>query len=307
MPSELLSIGIPTRNRARYLEDLLLGLEAQIRGAGLSPEVVKVYVSDNCSTDRTPEIVGQLAAKSPHFVYSRQRQNVGAGRNVMTCARLARGQYCWVCGDDELLIEGGLSSLLGALEADRDLALVVNLDTNYACPLQRPARFPSYREFALACAREKPHILAEHTLISSNVFRTDLFDQAVAEARLATDFCHMYAVLNSLIERGGAVLLPAFGLITVRARRAPCVDGEWPANLEQSWLDYLRWQKEKMGLEELRPEAAIEHVRRVLFHKLSRHPLRYVRDNLPAVVQPQAWAFILKRLWLHLRWRRRGS
>jgi len=307
MAGELLFIGVPTRNRARYLQDLLLGLEAQLRAGGFPPELVRVLVSDNCSTDRTPEVVGRITARSPHFLYFRQPEDVGAGRNFMTCVRLARSQYCWVCGDDELLAPGGLSSLVGTLQADPGLALVVNLDSEYACALPRPARFACYGDFARACARTQPHILCQHTLVSSNVFRTDYFDLSVAEAQLATDYPHMYAIVSSLVERGGPVFVPAFPLITIRERRAPSVDGAWPANLEESWRRYLYWQKEKLGLEELAPEAALQQVRRELFAKLTRHPLRYIWNNLPALAQPQAWRFILKRLWGHVRQRDRAD
>jgi len=297
--AELLSIGIPTFNRAPFLKDLLLALEQQIQQDKIPVTAVRILVSDNASADATSEVVRAVAARLPHLTYFRHPQNIGFTRNAMTCVRQARGRYCWICGDDELLQAGGLKALLDLLKADPALSLVVNLRTGYSCRLNRPARFASYREYALACARMQPHILIEHTLVSSNVFRAELFDPVAAEAWRHTPYAHMYALLQPVIAQGGPVMVPAFPLLEVRDQRPPFA--EWPANLEQSWLDYLGWQKQKLGLDELQPGQAILQVRQELFHKLTRHPFRYVRNNLRSVLKPSAWAFILKRLWLHFR------
>ena len=56
----LLTIAIPTFNRAAQLRVLLEALEPQIAGR---PEV-EVFVSDNASTDETPQVTASAAA---HF------------------------------------------------------------------------------------------------------------------------------------------------------------------------------------------------------------------------------------------------
>lgn len=294
----LLSIGIPTFNRARYLQDLLLALEQQIRENSLSVADVQILVSDNASSDITPAVVQAVATRLPHLRYIRQPQNMGAGRNILACVGESQGTFCWICGDDELLQAGGLKSLLELLKGDDELSLVVNLRPKYACALTRPARFTNYREYALICALKQPHVLIEHTLISSNVFRTHLFDSALGEAHVATSFPHMYAMIDPIIDRGGSVVLPMFPLIEIRDRRPPFA--EWPTDLEQSWRDYLGWQKRKMSMPELNPEQALSQVRSELLRRITRHPFQYVRGNLAAVLRPKAWWFIGRRIWLHL-------
>jgi glycosyltransferase involved in cell wall biosynthesis len=54
----ILSICVPTFNRARYLECLLQDLSEQIGNLGVSYEVL---VGDNCSNDSTPEVVAKYA------------------------------------------------------------------------------------------------------------------------------------------------------------------------------------------------------------------------------------------------------
>jgi glycosyltransferase involved in cell wall biosynthesis len=300
MAAEFLSICIPTRNRATYLRDVLTAFQTQIEEQRLSPDTVRVYVSDNASTDGTAELVQGLAARLPHFTYWRQPQNVGAERNVLACARLGQGRFCWISGDDELINPGALAHVLQAI-ADPRLALLIMLDTGYEAGLKRPARFATYRDFAAECARVNPHLLVQHTLLTSNVFLLDRFEHAVAEAAMHTNYPHMYGILTGLLKRGGEVLVSDFPAITLREQRAPAVDGVWPANLEQSWHDYLAWQREQFNLPELRPEAALEQVRRALLARIKKHPFRFLWSNLPALVQPQAYWYFLKRLWYHRR------
>jgi glycosyltransferase involved in cell wall biosynthesis len=300
MATPLLTIAIPTRNRVGFLRDSLGALVEQILALPPDGPGVALHVSDNVSTDETPEVVRQMQARCPALTYHRNAENVGASRNVMACVRAAEATpYCWVVGDDELICPGAVESVLRALAAPDAPDLMVCFETGYDPRMPRPRKFPSYREYARACARENPHALVEHTLVSSNIFRTPLFDQKVAEETLATDYSHMYAVLSGLRDRGGTVLVSDAPVITVRQRRAPAVDGVWPTDLEASWIEYLNWQKREFDVPELNPGAAIEEVRRKLFRKITRHPFRYARDNLAALKDPRAIVWFLRRLIFH--------
>jgi glycosyltransferase involved in cell wall biosynthesis len=298
--AELLSIAIPTRNRARYLHDVLAAFDEQIRRLDLSTETVRIYVSDNTSTDNTPELVNGFATRLPHMVSFRNPENIGGDRNFLQCIRLARGRFCWLVGDDDIINADALERVVQTLQ-NVDLALMINLDTNYQAVLKRPCQFASFRDFATECARLNPHLLAEHSLITSNIFRTEVFDQALAEATMSTSYAHMYGLASGLIKKGGAVYLPDFPVVTVRARRAPAVDGVWPGNLEKAWVDYLNWLKKEADLPELRPEAVVEHVRNALWQKIKKNPFKYVWNNLPALKQPQAYRWFLKRVLFMMR------
>ena len=58
----LLSICIPTYNRAECLEDCLRSLERATQGL---IDRVQIVISDNASTDHTPEVVQKWAAVLP--------------------------------------------------------------------------------------------------------------------------------------------------------------------------------------------------------------------------------------------------
>ncbi len=82
MTSELLSICIPTYNRARLLRQILDVLGTQIRATGV--ENVVIYISDNGSPDNTPQVVEEFQKQSDvHVVYSRNSSNLGISKNLL--------------------------------------------------------------------------------------------------------------------------------------------------------------------------------------------------------------------------------
>jgi glycosyltransferase involved in cell wall biosynthesis len=113
-----LSICIPTYNRAELLESALGSIAPQV--AALKGRV-ELIISDNCSTDATREVVERAARQWP-VRYHRNEENVGAIRNILNLIeRHARGEFCWLLGDDELLREGAVGGVLSALEASPGL------------------------------------------------------------------------------------------------------------------------------------------------------------------------------------------
>ncbi len=301
MERVLLTIGIPTRNRAGYLRDLLEALEVQAREPIVAECGLEILVSDNASTDDTGTLAQSVAARLPILRYWRNEENIGARGNYHKLVHHAAGQYLWIIGDDDLLLPGGLAHSLKTLRDDPALSLLIHFDTRYNPRIQRPARFATYRDYIRECARVHTHALVEHTLTSSNIYRANAFDRIFAKEKEATDFLHMYGMARGLQQQGGAIQVAAFPTIQVRDSRAPAVDAVWPTDLERSWLEYLGWLRGQFDVPELRPELAIEHIRRELVRKITRHPIRYIRDNLHALRQPQAWWWFLKRLFFHGR------
>jgi glycosyltransferase involved in cell wall biosynthesis len=111
----LLSLCIPTFNRANALALLLQNLESEV-----APfmDRVEVLVADNASTDRTPEVI---ASRSSFVRGLRSGQNTGGTRNYLNVIEAARGEFVWVIGDDDMILRGGLGRVLAALEAHPDL------------------------------------------------------------------------------------------------------------------------------------------------------------------------------------------
>jgi hypothetical protein len=114
----LLSICIPTYNRAGFLRVMLQALVPQAAASGGQ---VEVWVLDNASTDDTPAVVAEAMALGPLRCH-RQATNVGPIVNIAMGPReLASGEYCWVLGDHNLLRPGALEQVLTVLRGRPEL------------------------------------------------------------------------------------------------------------------------------------------------------------------------------------------
>jgi abequosyltransferase len=111
----LLTIAIPTRNRALYLRENLIQLKKEL--SNIHDEVVELIVSDNCSTDETEEVVKSFVGNEFNILYVRNEQDIGWGRNFLQCFNLARGTYVLILGDDDFFVDGALPLLLNRLQA----------------------------------------------------------------------------------------------------------------------------------------------------------------------------------------------
>ena len=135
MDRPLLTVGIPTFNRAERLRSMLWSLAQQpIEGPG----DVEFIVSDNCSTDHTSEVVA-WAQQYMSVRYHRNSENVGLMLNWRQIAQnLARGEFCWTLGDDDILRSNALERMCGVIRSQPDIdCFIVNynhVSTRYRKP-----------------------------------------------------------------------------------------------------------------------------------------------------------------------------
>jgi len=107
----LLSIAVPTYNRAKFLKEFFDNLEPQMVGAGTN---IEVCVSNNGSIDNTRDVVQGFAAKHPGRVrYGENKENLGFDKNVLKAVDMAQGKYIWTFSDDDLFNDGALSKVIG--------------------------------------------------------------------------------------------------------------------------------------------------------------------------------------------------
>lgn len=111
----LLTIAIPTYNRAEYLERNLRSLNSQIKEKEMLLEII---VSDNCSSDLTPAIVKSFIDGGMPIKYIRNSENCGGELNVIECYKLALGEYVLVLGDDDILYDGAIDLILQFISED---------------------------------------------------------------------------------------------------------------------------------------------------------------------------------------------
>ena len=119
--NELLSICIPTYNRAETLKGCLENLVPQVK-----KHDIPIYVLDNGSTDDTKEIVLKFKEKYGYIFYSLRKEGALPASNAEQVLKQASSEYRWLMGDRVRMIEGALDPILESLRTGDCKFIVVN-------------------------------------------------------------------------------------------------------------------------------------------------------------------------------------
>ena len=112
MNDVVLSIAIPTYNRAQWLQLCLTQLLPQVVAAGNN---VEVTIYDNASPDNTQKVVQTFIEQGYPLGYLRNAENIGSDRNIGQCFNLAKGRYVLILGDDDVFLDGALQKIMNLL------------------------------------------------------------------------------------------------------------------------------------------------------------------------------------------------
>jgi abequosyltransferase len=204
----LLSICIPSYNRGPFLAELLQSITDEITALpdSLSDACLEVVISDNASTDDTPNVVAAYGRKL-RIRYVRQSENIGADRNYIAVVEAANGRFCWLMGSDDIVEAGGLEHVLrAALDCD-----VAGFSVNYhkrSFDLQKTStvRPPvRYKSSVAIEGREEIYrnFVGHWGYLSAQIVRRDLW-QAVCASGEPSYFLNGYVhvlVMGRMIER----------------------------------------------------------------------------------------------------------
>lgn len=110
--TSLVSIGLPTHDGEPFIAEALESLLAQ------DHEHLEIVVSDNASTDRTPEIVREFMRRDSRIRHERVEELLSAPRNFNRAFSLTSGRYFMWAADDDLWDPSYVRRCLAALDAD---------------------------------------------------------------------------------------------------------------------------------------------------------------------------------------------
>ncbi len=113
-----LSIGLPVYNGERYLAKAIGSLLDQ------TYDNFELIISDNASTDRTPEICRVFAETDTRVRYLRNDTNLGAARNYNRTLEAATGEYFKWAAHDDLCHPYFLARCVELLDAEPGTVLV---------------------------------------------------------------------------------------------------------------------------------------------------------------------------------------
>lgn len=120
-----LSICIATLNRACFIGETLDTIVGQLQPG------TELLIVDGASTDDTSMVVAPYVAAHARVRYLRLDQNSGVDQDYDLAISHARGDYCWLMTDDDLLKPGAVARVLAVLDGRREL-VVVNTEVRTA-------------------------------------------------------------------------------------------------------------------------------------------------------------------------------
>lgn len=118
MSAPLVSICVPTCNRAHYLRESLATICAQ------DYEPLEIVISDNGSTDETEKICRAVAERDACVRYSRQPTNIGLYQNHNFLIEASRGEFLGFFHDDDQYTPTIISEYVRFLQAHPEVGLV---------------------------------------------------------------------------------------------------------------------------------------------------------------------------------------
>ena len=170
------TVGLPVYNGEKYLAFAIDSILSQ------TYTDFELVISDNASTDRTPEICRAYADRDPRIRYSRQDTSHGLAWNHNRVFALARAEYFLWIGHDDLLTATYLERCLAVLDQDPEIVLCYS----QAQGIDEHGQLFEKRNYELATDSRKPH-QRFHDLVCVNhpclaiygVMRTSVLKQSM--------------------------------------------------------------------------------------------------------------------------------
>lgn len=120
---KLLTIAIPTYNRAELLDKQLAWLAQAIKAF---EDECEILVSDNCSTDNTQEVIQKWQVKLSNITFksNKNSKNLGVVKNIMYCLNSTTTKYVWTIGDDDPIQDKAIAYVISKLRQHENLSLL---------------------------------------------------------------------------------------------------------------------------------------------------------------------------------------
>lgn len=207
-----LSICIATYNRVNFIAETLDSILLQINNQ------VEVLLVDGGSTDGTDKLMSEYRKSHSNFRYIRSLVNGGFDQDYSFAVSSAKGEYCWLFSDDDLMKPGAIDYILNELKLNYDL-LVVNAEIKNSTltkmlkskciGLSQNIVFSNkdFETFFVTAARHC-------SFVGSIVVRRSIWDSRDKSKYFGTMFVHVGVIFQKRYD--GHILLIADPLVSIR-------------------------------------------------------------------------------------------
>ena len=118
----LISIVIPSNNRTELLDEAIVSI---ITDPSWNSDC-ELCISDNSKGDGTENLIRAKYSYSSQIVYRRSLDAPSLDENVNMAISMARGEYVWVFGDDDLIEKNFLAELITYLKSSSPDIVILN-------------------------------------------------------------------------------------------------------------------------------------------------------------------------------------
>lgn len=238
-----LSICIATYNRADFITETLESIIPQLS------DDIELLVVDGASTDNTEIILNGYAFKEPRLRYVRLEKKGGVDQDYCKAVEMARGEYCWLFTDDDLLKPGAVDAVLDKIGKDVSL-IVVNAEvlTSDLTEIIEARIIKSDNDAVYENVRFEElftDTVRYMTFIGGVVIKRTLWLQRETERYFGSEFVHLGVIFQSPLP--AQVCLIAEPYISIRYGNA-----QWSRRGFEIWMykwPRLIWSLNGIGME----------------------------------------------------------
>ncbi len=195
-----LSICIPTYARSGPLGQVLESIASQVT------DEVEVLVAEDPSDEDATAVIERMRALIPGLQYSRNPERLKFDLNLLRLLGRARGDYCWLLSDDDIVEPGAVKSVLGGLRQYGPVTGATVNRNNYDSTLTeriygRPFRQQETRIFHGA-DEMFIGLLDQIGLLSCQIFRRDLCLRVTAspevQSFVGSGYVQLYVMMRMM-------------------------------------------------------------------------------------------------------------
>ncbi len=280
-----LSICIATYNRAAFISQTLDAVLPQLT------DECELVVVDGASTDNTRDVVAGYEAEWPALRYFRLPEKGGIDKDYDLSVQYARGEYCWLFSDDDIIKPGGVERVLHLIDQMPLSMIIVNAE----------ARSADLRELqqssVCAIAQDKIYtpahmeaILAELgvylSFIGCVVIKREIWMARNREKYYGTAFIHIGVIFQSPLPANTAYV--AEPLIVIRFGNA-----SWTARSFDIWM--LQWPRLIWGFPQYSDTAKRAITRKEPYRSKAVMIMTRAQDGLDRAIYKNKWRPLLNR------------
>jgi hypothetical protein len=259
----LLAINIPTFERLESFSAVIEELELEINPFLKEfKNLIEINVFENDSSVAYEKqiLCENIATRSGiNIKFTKNNTNIGGDRNILQCCTANPDAiFTWVLGDDDHVIPSSLSRIfLYLYQYTDEIGLLILSTEGYDVDSLFKDKLMTYEQFARHAISLQPHLLIAHTLVSMNIFRTELFDKIEAayvlneltpRVALKANYVHMRGIVKGLLrnDKKSSVLIP--NIISLDTNRRMASEVDLQMEIFPIYYFYFLWLLVELGI-----------------------------------------------------------